>query len=235
MNVYLCCKKRFLCGTANYSPAHSYPFIVLQFEIQKFFLIVCVLIPILVIWTVGAFMGVAGGVVWGLIGTFITAGSSILFFFTAAVDPGINPWRRFSGHYKHCLWVTYRYKAHFYSNGFLQFEHLEYCKHCYGIRPFGTYHCLDWDQWIRKYYWHSLIFMKCIGERNMHYYIWWYFAEAFKHFFLFIMSCAGMSSNLPSGLIFFLLTIAAFGFNVYMIFDAIKWVINNRINTFQQK
>ena len=164
-----------------------------------------VLFPILVICTVGAFMGVAGGVVWGLIGTFLTAGSSVLFFYVAAVDPGINPWRRFSGHYKHWLWVTYRYKAHFYTNGFLQFQHLEYWKYWFGIRPFGTYHWMDWDQWIRKYYCHSLIFMKWIGERNMHYYLYWTFLEAFKHFFLFIMSWAGISTNLPSGLIFFFL------------------------------
>ena len=34
-------------------------------------------------------MDTAGAVVWGLLGTAITVGWSVLFFYVAAVDPGI--------------------------------------------------------------------------------------------------------------------------------------------------
>ena len=147
----------------------------------------------------------------------------------------INPCRRFSGHAKHWLSVNYKYKANFYANGFVQHLHLEYWRHWFGIRSYLTKHWLDWDQWVRKYYCHSLIFMKWIGERNMHFYIWWCFAEAFKHFFLLIMWSAGWSTNLPSGLFFFVVTAVALGFCIYLIVDALNWVILNRINTFQNK
>ena len=69
----------------------------------------------------------------------------------------------------------------------------------------------------------------------MHLYLWWLFAENFKHFFLLIMSCAGWSTNVISGALFLFASAWALGVSIYFIVDAIKWVVSNRINTFQTR
>lgn len=221
-NNYLWCKQRFMWGTEKWSPAHSYPFISF-------------LIPFLTITVNGAYMTTAGGVICGLMGAFLIVGSGVLFFIVAGLDPGIHPTRRFSAHSKHCLFVDFKYRAHFITNGFLQFEPLTYCTYCFGIQPYLTEHWRDWDQWIRMRYCHSLIFLKCIGQRNMQAYIWWLILEIEKYFFMFIISCAGMAYNVWAGLFFFFCSIGfliAYGILIVM---WAKWIYLNRINLRQTK
>ena len=189
-NNYLWWKRKFMWGTDKYAPMHSYPFISF-------------LIPALTIIVIGVFMGPVGGAIWGVLGTIYIIVSTVLFFMVAALDPGMNPARRFSAHSKHCSFDDFKYRAHFVSSGFLQYSTLWYCAYWFGIQPSLTSHWIECDQCIRYRYCHSTIFLKCIGQRNMHYYMWWLFSEWQKYFFMLIISSAGMAFNIWAGLTFF--------------------------------
>lgn len=218
-NNYIWCKK-FMCGTTKWAPGTAYFFIIL-------------LLPILTISVIGSVMGVIAAVILILLGLVILTASSILFFYIAAVDPGVNPCRRFTGHSKHCRYNKYNYSVIFHSKGFVQRGYLHYWADCFGMQAYDTVHCEEWGQCVREHYLHHPFFLKCIGQRNIHLYIWWVAVELFKNFFLLVISCAGCAFNIIAGVVFILLWMGMLTANVYVLWHVLSWVWVNRINEFQ--
>lgn len=221
-NNYLWWKKKLMWGTSKWAPGLAYFFYV-------------ILLPILVFTIVCSSMDLTPALICSLLGFFITSLSSIPFFLVAGMDPGINPWRRFSGNSKLWSFTSYRYKMNFYQNGFVDHGYLEYWTYCYGFKPLGTVHWLEWDQWVRKVYLHHPFFLKWIGQRNFHYYFLWLICNFIKNIYLFIVSWVGISYNVAIGLPFFFIWICAIGGDVFFIYHWGRWAFETQINPFQER
>ena len=66
-------------------------------------------------------------------------------------------------------------------------------------------------------------------------YVWWVISEIIKHFFMFIVSCAGMAYNIWAGLFFFFVNIGIIAAYVYLLILAIIWIIGHKVDLLQTK
>ncbi|CAI2370696.1 unnamed protein product [Moneuplotes crassus] len=193
------------------------------------------LLPILICTAVCSQMNLVGGLTCAFLGILITGIVSIPYFSVAAIDPGIIPSKRFSGNAKLCGFKNYAYRMNFYHKLQLTHSYLQYCHNCLIFQPEEAYHCKECDLCINKKYFHHPFFLKCIGQRTIHYYILFLALNLFKNFYFFIVCCAALAFSLISPLIFFFICIGAMAGDMAFMHHCGKWIYETQIDPQQER